>query len=89
MSGKKATHKVTCSVCGRRGSVEIKEGGRIADKKWSFFGRFVVEMEATKYLTHEDSMPSQIPGSEPAKHVEYWECEDCFKDNEQLLKNER
>jgi hypothetical protein len=80
---KKATHRVTCAVCGRNGSVVVKDNGEIADKKWSFFGKF--------NLNYKAAMPASGQGEpdyagDAASPLEYWECEDCYRDVERILK---
>ena len=86
MSVKKATHKVTCAVCGRNGKVAIAKSGEIAGKSWNFFGKFNVNYEAAMSVLKLEEPDYASSESLP---LEYWECEDCYKDVEQILKNER
>lgn len=76
-------HDVTCAVCGRKGRVAVGKGGHIADNKWSFFGRFSVNFDQGELLyrdNNEEELSAEFPNP-----VEYWECENCFRDNEQML----
>ncbi len=83
---KKATHRVACAVCGKEGDVELGRGGKIADKSWSFFGRFSVNYEAAMSVMRLET--PDFSRTEPVP-VEYWECESCHRDVEQILENER
>jgi hypothetical protein len=84
--GKKATHKVACAICGKEGEVAVGKGEKIADKSWSFFGKFNVNYEAAASILKLEQPDFAKSESVP---IEYWECEDCYKDMERILKNER
>ncbi len=88
-------HKVACIVCGRKGSVKIGRNGKIADKHWNFFGTFNVNPEAGEGAYTASALEgaeanagpraaraAQKAGKTP---VEYWECEDCFRDVQKIL----
>ena len=64
----------------------IGKKGEIADKSWNFFGRFQVNYEAAASVLKFENPDYSTMRPEP---VEYWECEDCHRDVEQVLKNER
>ncbi len=77
-------HGVTCAVCGKRGSVDVKKDGKISGDEWNFFGRFSVNFENGEMLYKNDVEGGKSAGF--PNPVEYWECDSCFKDVEQIKK---
>ncbi len=84
----KSNHKVSCAVCGRKGAVKVDKKRKIAGKRWNFFGIFSVKSDPMTLASQKFEAEAINPNANPVP-IEYWECEDCFKDVQAILKRFR
>lgn len=86
-------HKIRCSVCGRRGAVDLERYNKSFSSNkaldWNYFSNICTNfMEVDKYfyqivsikpklVTKRVKNKSYDPEAKP-KFAEYWECKKCY-----------